>query len=58
MPVSLTVSTMFGGPNLDQLYVTTIDPTSFGEPAEEGAGYLYVIEDLGVRGLPEPRYAG
>jgi L-arabinonolactonase len=58
MPVSLTVSTMFGGPNLDQLYVTTIDPTAFGEPPEEGAGYLYVIEGLGARGLPEPRYAG
>jgi L-arabinonolactonase len=49
---------MFGGPNLDQLYVTTIDPTAFGEPPEEGAGYLYVIEGLGARGLPEPRYAG
>jgi sugar lactone lactonase YvrE len=58
MPVSLTVSTMFGGPNLDQLYVTTIDPTAFGEAAEEGAGYLYVVEGLGARGLPEPRYAG
>jgi sugar lactone lactonase YvrE len=58
MPVSLAVSTMFGGPDLDQLYVTTIDPTFFGEPAEDGAGYLYVIEGLGARGLPEPRYAG
>lgn len=58
MPVNLTVSVMFGGPALDQLYVTTIDPTFFGEPAEEGAGYLYVIEGLGTRGLPEPRYAG
>lgn len=58
MPVKLTVSAMFGGPDLDQLYVPTIDPTAFGEPAEEGGGYLYVVEGLGVRGLPEPGYAG
>jgi sugar lactone lactonase YvrE len=58
MPVRLTVSAMFGGPNLDQLYVPTIDPTAFGEAPEEGAGYVYVIEGLGARGLPESRYAG
>ncbi len=58
MPVRLAVSVMFGGPRLDQLYVTTIDPGFFNEPPEEGAGDLYVIEGLGARGLPEPRYAG
>ena len=58
LPVSLTVSAMFGGPNLDLLFVPTIDPTAFGEAAEEGAGYLYVIEGIGARGLAEPRYAG
>jgi len=58
MPVRLSVSTMFGGPLLDQLFVTTIDPTFFKEPPEEGAGYVYVVEGLGARGLREPRYAG
>lgn len=58
MPVRLTVSAMFGGARLDQLFVTTIDPVFFNEPAEEGAGHLYVIEGLGARGLAEPRYAG
>ncbi|MGA2399197.1 MAG: SMP-30/gluconolactonase/LRE family protein [Steroidobacteraceae bacterium] len=58
MPVRLPGSTMFGGARLDQLFVPTIDPAFFNEPAEEGAGYLYVIEGLGARGLPEPRYAG
>jgi sugar lactone lactonase YvrE len=58
MPVKLSVSVMFGGERLDQLFVTTIDPRFFGEGPEEGAGDLYVIEGLGVRGLPEPRYAG
>lgn len=57
LPVSLTVSAMFGGPHLDRLFVTTIDPAFFDEPAEAGAGYLYVVDGLGVRGLPEPRYA-
>jgi L-arabinonolactonase len=58
MPVRLSVSVMFGGDRLDQLFVTTIDPVFFKEAPEEGAGDLYVIEGLGARGLPEPRYAG
>jgi sugar lactone lactonase YvrE len=58
MPVSLAVSVMFGGPKLDQLYVTTIDPRAFNLPPEEGAGDVYLVEGLGARGLPEHRYAG
>lgn len=58
MPVRLVSSVMFGGPGLDQLYVTTIEHGALGEPVEEGAGYLYVVEGLGARGVPEPRYAG
>jgi L-arabinonolactonase len=58
MPVSFSVSVMFGGDRLDQLFVTTIDPVFFNGAPEEGAGDLYVIEGLGARGLPEPRYAG
>jgi L-arabinonolactonase len=58
MPVKLSASVMFGGDGLDQLFVTTIDPVFFKEAPEPGAGDLYVIEELGVRGLPEPRYAG
>jgi L-arabinonolactonase len=58
MPVRLVSSVMFGGPGLDQLYVTTIEKGALGEPWEEGAGDVYVIEGLGARGVPEPRYAG
>jgi len=58
MPVQMAVSVSFGGPDLDQLYVTTIDPAFFGEPPEDGAGEVYVIEGLGARGVAEPRYAG
>ncbi len=58
MPVRLTSSVMFGGPELDQLYVTTIEKGPFGEPSGEGAGDVYVIEGLGAHGMPESRYAG
>lgn len=61
LPVRLTSSVMFGGPNLDQLYVTSIDPTALpflNLPTDPDAGKTFVIEGLGVRGLPEPRYGG
>lgn len=57
MPVKLVSSVMFGGRDLDQLYVTTIKHGPHGEP-EEGAGYLYRIDGLGAQGLPEPKFAG
>ena len=62
-PVNLPASVMFGGPKLDQLYFTTIDPLALKglgiiKPPEEGGGMTFVIEGLGARGLPEPRYAG
>ncbi|HEX4378008.1 MAG TPA: SMP-30/gluconolactonase/LRE family protein [Steroidobacteraceae bacterium] len=58
LPVKLVSSVAFGGPDLDRLYVTTIQEGALGEPAEEGAGYVYLIEGLGARGLPEPLYNG
>jgi sugar lactone lactonase YvrE len=58
MPVKLISSVAWGGVELDQLYVTTIDPTQFGWPAEEGSGHVFVVEGLGTRGVPEARYAG
>lgn len=57
-PVKLVSSVMFGGPQLDRLYVTTIEEGALGEPSEEGAGYVYVVEGLDARGLPESRYVG
>jgi L-arabinonolactonase len=58
MPVRLVSSVAFGGRNLDRLFVTTIAHGIHGDPMEEGAGALYVIDDLGVRGLPEHKYGG
>jgi sugar lactone lactonase YvrE len=64
MPVKLASSVAFGGPQLDRLYVTTIAHDvagaargGAGEPDEQ-AGSLFVIEDLGARGRPEPSFAG
>jgi L-arabinonolactonase len=57
IPASLPSSVAFGGPSLDVLYVTTIDPAEFGWPGELGGGYVYAIEGLG-RGVEDGRYAG
>jgi L-arabinonolactonase len=58
LPTSMVSSVMFGGPDLDRLFVTSIDPRTFGKEAEEDGGRMFVIDGLGVRGLPEHRYAG
>ena len=57
MPVSHPSSVTFGGPGLDLLYVTSIDPAALGKSSEPGGGTTYVIEDVGARGLEETRYA-
>jgi sugar lactone lactonase YvrE len=59
LPVSLPTSCAFGGRNLDVLYITTstqgMTPRRFAE--EPMSGGLLAL-DVGVRGLPEPTYAG
>ena len=73
-PVLTLTSLMFGGPNLDILYVTTMGKPSVGvveyvkahpippgksiNPGDPGLGGLFAIKGLGVKGVPEPRYAG
>jgi sugar lactone lactonase YvrE len=59
LPVAKPTSCMFGGPDLSTLYVTTAvwDTTPEGLAAQPQAGGLFAI-DAGVRGLPEPRFAG
>jgi sugar lactone lactonase YvrE len=56
LPAARPGSVTFGGAALDRLFVTTLDPVCFGEPADDAAGYLYVVDGLNARGLPEPRY--
>lgn len=58
MPTALPASCMFFGPELDRLFVPSIDPGFLGRDPADGDGWNYVIDGLGVKGLPEPRYNG
>jgi L-arabinonolactonase len=59
MPVQKPTSCMFGGPDLATLYVTSAiwDLTPDKLKAQPAAGGLFAL-DLGIRGVPEPRFAG
>jgi L-arabinonolactonase len=60
MPVKKVTSAMFGGPDLNVLYVTTMArpplPRFPDDPV--AAGSLFAITGLGVTGVPEPRFGG
>ena len=67
MPVKNITSVMFGGDNLDVLYVTSMARVK--HPAVHDhfekqvkpqylAGGLFAVTGLGIRGVPEPRFAG
>ncbi len=67
MPVRNITSVMFGGDKLDEIYVTSMARVK--HPAvhdrfrkdlkpQFGAGSLFRITGLGIRGLPEPRFGG
>ena len=56
MPLKLPGSVMFGGPDLDRIYVPTLSPAFLGREADPLDGSTYVIQGLGIRGLPEPRF--
>jgi L-arabinonolactonase len=60
MPVKKVTSVMFGGPDLDVLYVTSMaKPPLPRFPADPGPrGSLFAVHGLGVRGVPEARFAG
>ncbi len=58
LPVESATSLCFGGPNLDIAYVTSMARPIDGLPPREAeAGMLFAVHGLGVRGLPEPRFA-
>uniref|UniRef100_UPI0035CBD7BE SMP-30/gluconolactonase/LRE family protein n=1 Tax=uncultured Sphingomonas sp. TaxID=158754 RepID=UPI0035CBD7BE len=67
MPVKNITSVMFGGDNLDEIYVTSMarvkhlsvhDHFVAEEKPQFSAGALFCIRGLGIRGLPETRFAG
>jgi sugar lactone lactonase YvrE len=59
LPVEYPTSCTFGGDGLDLLYVTTsrwgMQPDALA--SQQLAGALLVVE-AGVRGTPDPRFAG
>ncbi len=60
MPVKKVTSMNFGGPNLDVLYVTSMAKPPLPRFPGDGVlrGALFAIYDLGIQGVPEPRFAG
>jgi len=58
VPVPIITSVMFGGDDLEVMYATSIGEKILGmEPGPDG-GSLFSIKGLGVKGKPEPRFAG
>ena len=55
LPCVETTACAFGGPNLDRLFVTTGIHKSIEEP---DAGKVFVMDDLGVSGVPAFAYRG
>ncbi|MBL8699375.1 MAG: SMP-30/gluconolactonase/LRE family protein [Alphaproteobacteria bacterium] len=53
VPISRPTRPMFGGPARDRIFLTSIHVA--GEPLSGG---LFVLDDVGARGLEEPRFAG
>lgn len=59
LPVQSTTSLIFGGPDLDIAYVTSMARPHKGEyHREREAGFLFAVHGLGVRGVAEPRFKG
>ncbi|MGO4286843.1 SMP-30/gluconolactonase/LRE family protein [Bosea sp. TAB14] len=58
LPVKKVTSVMFGGPNLDILFVTSMAKPPLPRFPDDGVlrGSLFAIHDLGIRGLPEMRF--
>lgn len=58
MPVKKVTSVMFGGPNLDILFVTSMAKPPLPRFPGDGVmrGSLFAIYDLGITGVPEARF--
>jgi len=59
LPIERPSKPMFGGANLDVLFVTSIGTglTEGSETKQPHAGGLFAISDLGVQGLPQTPFA-
>ncbi|MBN7786909.1 SMP-30/gluconolactonase/LRE family protein [Ponticoccus gilvus] len=56
MPIEKPSMPMFGGEKLDVLYVTSLGVPD--DPKQPEAGSLFSVEGLGIRGVPQTRFAG
>ncbi len=58
-PIKKVTSVNFGGKKLDVLYVTTMGKAAEKfAPTQPKGGGLFAIYGLGIKGVPEPRFAG
>ena len=58
MPVEKPTKPMWGGPNLDTLYVTSLKQGLDPKRPQPQAGSLFAITGLGNSGVPEVRFSG
>lgn len=58
MPVEKPSKPMFGGADLDVLYVTSIGGGVSNAADQPEAGSLFAITGLGIKGIPQTRFAG
>jgi L-arabinonolactonase len=56
LPVERPTKPMFGGPNLDVLFITTMGAGLTPGTRQPWAGALLAVTGLGVRGVPEVRF--
>lgn len=58
MPVKNVTSVKFGGPKLDILFVTSMAKPPLPRFLGDGVlrDRLFAIYDLGIKGVPEPRF--
>lgn len=57
-PTDMPSSVGFGGKDMTTLFITSIRSTESGRAISRhpDAGHLFAIEDIGVTGVPEPRF--
>lgn len=61
MPVTTSCCPAFGGVDLDVLFVSSISDAGVGDEfisTDPASGRLYAVRGLGVKGLPQRRFAG
>lgn len=58
LPIERPSRPMFGGPNLDTLYLTTLGAGVTPGTDQPQAGGLFAITGLGVQGVPQTRFPG